>query len=318
MFGKLMVFAGSSHPTLADSIAEHLGIPLSPSETVKFANDNMMVKIHESVRESDVFVVQTSVPPVSDGIMEMLIMIDALSSASAARITAVIPYFPYVRSDKKDRPRISIAARLMADLLHTAGADRVLTMDLHSPQIQGFFRMPVDNLQAASTICDHFRKRDLSNHILIAADAGEAKELGRYANRLNLPFAIIDKRRFGDDDKAHAQDLIGDVDGKHCLIVDDEIATGGTLIEAANFLKKEGALSVGAAATHPVLAGPAMERIEKSVLEEVVVCDSLPVRDKITSGTLQEKMHILPLAPLFAKAIRRIHDGDSVTALFRK
>jgi ribose-phosphate pyrophosphokinase len=317
MHGNLRIFAASSHPSLAQNIAGHLGMEISPSEVVRFANENLMIKIHENVRECDVFVVQTSSPPVSDGIIELLIMIDALRSASAARITAVMPYFPYCRSDKKDRPRISIAARLMADLLQTAGADRVLTMDLHSPQIQGFFRIPCDNLQAAPIICDYFKNRDLSEYILVAADAGEAKELGRYANRLHLPFAIIDKRRYGDDDRAHAQNLIGEVEGKHCLIVDDEIATGGTLIEATNFLVLQGALSVRATATHPVLAGPAMDRIRESPLCEVVVCDSIPVRHKLEDPILKEKIKVLPLAEFFSKAIRRIHDGNSVSDLFR-
>jgi ribose-phosphate pyrophosphokinase len=317
MEGKLKIFAASSHPSLAKAICDNLDVPLSASEMIKFANENLMVQIGENVRECDVFVVQTSAPPVNEGIMELLITIDALRSASAARITAVMPYFPYCRSDKKDQPRISIAARLMADLLKTAGADRVLTMDLHSPQIQGFFSMPVDNLEGASTICDYFRDRDLSDWILVAADAGEAKELGRFANRLHLPFAIIDKRRYGNDDRALATNLIGDVKGMHCLIVDDEISTGGTLIEAANFLEKHGSLSVQACATHPVLAGPAMERIMASNLKEVVVCNSIPVKEKIKAAKAGSKIKVLPLAGLFSKAIRRIHDGDSVSGLFR-
>lgn len=316
MEGKLKVFSASAHRELARDICEHLDVPLSPSEVVKFTNENLMVKIQENVRECDVFVVQASAPPVNEGIIELLITIDALHHASAARVTAVVPYFPYCRSDKKDRPRISITARLMADLLETAGADRVLTIDLHSPQIQGFFRVPADNLQAASLICDYYRDRDLSNYVLVAADAGEAKELGRYANRLHLPIAIIDKRRYGDDDRAKAQHLIGDVRGKHCLIVDDEIATAGTLIEASQFLEREGALSVRAAATHPVLCGPAMERISASNLTEIVVCDTIPVRAKIDNQKLKEQFQVLPVSHLFAKAIRRIHDGDSVSDLF--
>lgn len=317
MVTKLKVFSGSSHPELAKRICDHLDVPLSKSEVVRFQNENLMVKIQENVRDCDVFVVQTSSPPVNEGIIELLIMIDALRSASAARITAVIPYFPYCRSDKKDKPRISIAARLMADLLETAGANRVLTMDLHSPQIQGFFRVPVDNLEAAPIICDYYRERDLSDFILVAADAGEAKELGRYANRLHLPIAIIDKRRYGDDDQAHAQHLIGDVKGKHALIVDDEIATGGTLLEAAAFLHKEGAISVGATATHPVLCGQALNRIAGSGLNEVVVCDSIAVTERLTTPQLRERIKVLSVSHLFAKAIRRIHDGDSISSLFR-
>ncbi len=315
--GTLKVFSGTSHRDLAQRICDHLDIPLGRSEVVRFANENLMVKILENVRECDVFVVQTSAPPVSDGIIELLITIDALRSASARRITAVIPYFPYSRSDKKDRPRISIAARLMADLLQTAGADRVLTMDLHSPQIQGFFRIPCDNLQAAPIICDYFAKRDLSDYVLVAADAGEAKEVGKFANRLALPIAIIDKRRYADDDRAVARHLIGEVRDKHCLIIDDEIATAGTLIEAAKFLEQEGAATVSAAATHPVLCGPALQRIAESNLREVVVTDSIPMRDKLDKGNLGDRITVLPVAQLFAKAIRRIHDGDSVSELFR-
>ncbi|MFT5434993.1 MAG: ribose-phosphate pyrophosphokinase, partial [Myxococcota bacterium] len=211
MEGRLKIFAGRSHIRLAEDICYELDVPLGHSRFVQFSNENLMVQIMENVRECDVFVIQTSAPPVNEGIMEMLIMIDALKHASAARVTAVLPYFPYARSDKKDKPRISITARLMADLLMTSGADRVLTMDLHSPQIQGFFRIPVDQLKAVRLICDHFTKRDLSDYVLVAGDAGEAKELGAYANRLHLPMAIVDKRRDGDDDRPRAVNVIGDV-----------------------------------------------------------------------------------------------------------
>lgn len=260
---ELKIFSGSSHPDLAKAICEYNEIPLGASEIIKFSNENIMVRLLENVRGSDVFVVQTSCPPVNEGIMEMLIMIDALRYASAERITAVIPYFPYARSDKKDKPRISITARLMADLLQTAGAHRVLTMDLHSPQIQGFFHVPIDQLIAAPLICDYFRNKDLSNGVLVAGDVGESKSIGRYANRLNLPIAIIDKRRDGDDEKARAVHLIGDVAGKDALIIDDEIASGGTLMEATQFLKKYGVRSVSAAAVHPVLSGRAVERLHQ-------------------------------------------------------
>jgi ribose-phosphate pyrophosphokinase len=228
MTGDIKVVGGTAHPELARDICKHLGIDPCRSTVVRFSNENLMVQIDENVREADVFVVQPSCPPVSDGIVELLITIDALRSASAGRITAVLPYFPYARSDKKDRPRVSITARLMADLVETAGAHRVLTMDLHSPQIQGFFRIPADQLQAAPILCDYLRQsRDLSNHVLVAGDVGEAKEVGRYANRLHLPIAIVDKRRDGDDERARAVNLIGDVAGKVALIVDDEVASGG-------------------------------------------------------------------------------------------
>jgi len=307
----LKIFAGSSHPELASAICDHLDLPVGKSEVVRFANENLMVKIQENVRECDIFVVQTSASPVNEGILELLIMIDALKHASAARVTAVLPYFPYARSDKKDKPRISITARLMADLLQAAGCDRVLTMDLHSPQIQGFFHVPVDQLVGAPILCEHLRTWDLANTVLVAGDAGEAKELGRFANRLNLPMAVVDKRRYGDDDRAVAANIIGEVRGKHALIVDDEIATGGTIVEAARFLEKEGAISVNVAATHAVFAGPAMDRINASNIREVVVTDTIPLR-----GKTSDKVRILSVGGIFAKAIRRIHDGDSVSDLF--
>ena len=311
MEGRLKIFSGQSHRKLAEDICYYLDVPLGASRCVKFSNENLMVQIEENVRECDVFVIQTTAPPVHDNIFELLILIDALKHASAARVTAVLPYFPYARSDKKDKPRISITARLMADLLMTAGADRVLTMDLHSPQIQGFFRIPVDQLKAVRILCDHLKKRDLTDYVLVAGDAGEAKELGAYANRLNLPMAIVDKRRYGDDEKPKAVNIIGEVKDKHCLIIDDEVASGGTLIEASAFLVKMGALSVEAACVHPVLSGHAVKKIVDSSIREIVVTDSIP-----TKGKEFDKLHILPVAPLFAKAIRRIHDGDSVSELF--
>ncbi len=312
---ELKVFSGSSHPELAKAICEYNEIPLGSAEIIQFSNENIMVRLLENVRGSDVFVVQTSCPPVNESFMELLIMIDALRYASAERITAVIPYFPYVRSDKKDKPRISITARLIADLLQTAGADRVLTMDLHSPQIQGFFHVPIDQLIAAPLICDYFRTtRDLSNTVLVAGDVGESKSIGRYANRLNLPIAIIDKRREGDDEKAKAVHLIGDVEGKDALIIDDEVASGGTLVEAVQFLKKYGVKSVSAATVHPVLSGRAVERIQQTNLEELVVTDSIPLGAKQQQ---YERFKVLSVAPLLGDAIIRIHNGDSISKLFR-
>lgn len=312
MDGRLKIFAGQSHKQLAEDICYNLDVPLGKSRTHEFSNQNLLVQIQENVRECDVFVIQTSSTPVNQGIMENLIMIDALKHASAKRITAVLPYFPYARSDKKDQPRISITARLMADLLMTAGANRVLTMDLHSPQIQGFFRIPVDQLKAVRLICDYWKQQDLSNYVLVAGDAGEAKELGAYANRLNLPMAIVDKRRYGDDEKPRAVNVIGDVKGKKCLLVDDEVASGGTLIEAANFLmEKSGAISVEATCVHPVLSGNAVERLQASSIERLVVTDSMP-----TKGKEFDKLEVLSVASLFAKAVRRIHEGDSVSELF--
>ena len=311
MNGSLKIFSGRSHPQLAQEICRLLDTPLGRSHVVRFSNENLMVQIDENVRGNDVFVIQTSAPPVNEGLVELLITIDALKGASAGRITAVIPYFPYVRSDKKDKPRISITARLMADLLQTAGADRVLTMDLHAPQIQGFFRIPVDHLQAVPIIADYLDRKDLTNHVLIAGDAGEAKEVGRYANRLNLPMAIIDKRRYDDSERARAAHLIGDVKGKSAIIVDDEVATGGTLVEAAKFLIEQGASSVYAAFTHPVLSGNAVQRLQDSPIERLVFTNTIPLQ-----GKESDKFEVLSVAEIFSKAINRIHKGDSISALF--
>ena len=314
MIGAVKVISGSAHPELARDICRHLGSDLCRSTVLRFSNENMLVQIEENVREADVFVIQPSCPPVSDGIIELLMTIDALRHASAGRITAVLPYFPYVRSDKKDRPRISITARLMVDLLETAGADRVLTMNLHSPQVQGFFRVPADQLQAEPILCDYLRlSRDLSNHVLVAGDVGESKEVGRYANRLDLPIAIVDKRRYGDDEDARATNLIGDVKGKIALIVDDEVASGGTLIEAARFVLEQGAVAVEACVVHPVLSGKAIERIEASPLRQLVVTDTIP----LPSYKRIAKIHVQSVARLFADAIQAIHDGSSVSRLFR-
>ena len=234
--GGLKVFSGASHPALAREICKELGIPLGRAHTTRFSNENLKIKIEENVREQDVFVVQTACPPLSEHIIELLILLDALEHSSARRVTAVLPYFPYARSDKKDEPRISITARLMADMLATAGADRVLTIDLHSPQTQGFFSIPADQLTAVPVLCERLEEGDLRNTVVVAADVGEAKDAGRFAKRLDLPIAFIDKRRAGDEEKALARHVIGDVAGKHCLLVDDEIATGGTIFAATEFL----------------------------------------------------------------------------------
>jgi ribose-phosphate pyrophosphokinase len=314
MIGDIKVIGGTAHPELARDICKHLGIDVCRSTVVRFSNENLLVQIEENVREGDVFVIQPSCPPVSDGIIELLMTIDALRHASAGRITAVLPYFPYVRSDKKDRPRVSITARLMADLLETAGANRVLTMDLHSPQVQGFFRIPADQLQAAPILCDYLRQsRDLSNYVLVAGDVGESKELGHYANRLNLPIAIVDKRRDGDDENARATNVIGDVAGKVALIVDDEVASGGTLMEATRVVLERGAVAVEACVVHPVLSGRAIERIEASPLRQLVVTDTIP----LTPPKRIARIHVQSVARLFADAIQAVHDGSSVSRLFR-
>jgi ribose-phosphate pyrophosphokinase len=309
----IKLIAGTSHPALAREIAEQLGIALCATEIHRFGNENILFQCKENVRESDVFVIQTSCPPVSDLIVELLIIIDALKHASARRITAVLPYLPYARSDKKDRPRISITARLMADLLETAGADRVLTMNLHSPQVQGFFRIPVDQLNATPLVCDHLRATtQLDRSVLVAGDIGEAKDLGEYAHRLKLPMAIIDKRRPDDTESPVATGLIGDVRNRDALIIDDEVASGGTLIEAARFLRVKGARHIEAAAVHPVLSGRAIERLLASPIERLVVTNSIPLRTTAAG----ERIEVVSVAPLFARAIQAIHSGDSVSKLF--
>jgi ribose-phosphate pyrophosphokinase len=308
----LKVFAGSSHPSLAQEICDELGIGLGRAHTTRFSNENLKVKIDENVREQDVFVVQTACPPLHENIVETLILLDALKHASAKRVTAVLPYFPYARSDKKDEPRISITARLMADLLATAGADRVLTVDLHSPQIQGFFSMPADQLSGVPVLCDRLKSGDLSNTVVVAADVGEAKDAGRFAKRLDLPLAFIDKRRSGDDEKARPAHIIGDIVGKDCLLVDDEIATGGTLFGATEFLLDRGARSVAAAVVHPVLSGRASERLAASRISRLLVINTIP----IPADKQSPKLEVLSMAPLLATAITHIHDGSSVSELF--
>lgn len=311
---KLRVFSGNSNPALAQEIADRLYLPLGAVTIDKFSNENIKVKIEESVRGKDVFVVQTSCPPVNSNIIELLIMLHALKGASAARITAVIPYFPYVRSDKKDEPRISIAAKLMADLLATAGADRVLTMDLHADQIQGFFDMPTDQLLALPILCKYFEEMEMENLVVVAGDVGRAKLNRKYAERLNAPLAILDKRRESDDEKAEVVSVIGDVDGKNAVMFDDEILTGGSLMELVRALKDKGANKIYAGITHALLSGPAVELIEDAPIEELVVTNTVPVPPEKTRG----KIKLLSVAELFSEAIKRIHHSESVSSLFVK
>jgi len=313
MYGELKILGGSSHSNFVDEVCRHIGVQRTPVETVHFANDNMMVKIQENVRQKDVFYIQTSARPVSDNIMEMLITLDALKHSSAGRITAVIPYMPYVRSDKKDQPRVSIAARLMADLIETAGADRVITMDLHAPQIQGFFRIPVDHLKAVNVLSAYYRMQDLSDWVVVASDIGEMKEVAPYANRLDLPIAVIDKRRTGNDDKSAVRSIVGDVKDKHCLLIDDEVATAGTLCNAAAFLMESGAASVRAAATHGVLEGSALEKLRESPIAELLCTNTIPLADKRRK---LKKLKVMSVANLIGDAIMRIHNGDSISVLF--
>ncbi len=304
-----VIIAGSTHRELASSIASILGTTPGRVRFNRFSNENLKVCIEENVRERDVFVVQTSCPPVNESLMETLILIDALRSASAARITAVLPYLPYARSDKQDEPGISITARLVADLLETAGANRVLAMDLHSPQIVGFFRIPIDHVTAIPVLCEALlRGGGEGERVVVATDIGEAKDAGRFAASMKLPLAVIDKRRSGDDEHAVPNSIVGDVKGRHALIVDDEIATGGTIMEAGELVMGMGAASVEAAVVHPVLSGNAMERLRASSLRRLLVTDSIP----LSPSKVDPRIEVVSVAPLLAEAIRRIHTGASL------
>ena len=312
MNDELRVFAGRSNPGLADEICERLSIARSGMTISRFSNDNLSVQIDENVRERDVFVVQAFTEPASDRILELLITLDALRSASARRITAVIPYFSYGRSDKKDAPRISIAGRLIADLLRTAGADRVLTMDLHAEQVHGFFSIPVDHLTAIPIVADHIEKTcEMTNAVVVATDAGGAKRAGKFASRLGLPLAIIDKRRVSDTEVRQGH-VVGDVVGKDTVVFEDEIATGGTMAETARTLANAGARRVFAGATHGVLVGQAIDNLRESAIASFAVTNTVEVPD----DKRLPKMTVLSVAPLLAEAIRRIHTGESVGALF--
>jgi ribose-phosphate pyrophosphokinase len=312
MNNRLKIFSGNANKPLALAICSHAGVHLGSCDIVKFSNENIKVKISESVRNQDVFIVQPSCPPVSEGIMELLIMIDAAKHASAGRITAVLPYFPYARSDKKDEPRISITARLMADLLETAGAQRIMTMNLHSPQIQGFFRIPVDHLLAGRILCDYFEKQGTGNSVVVAPDAGSAKRAGAYAIRLGLPLAILDKRRSDDSETPEIHHVIGEVKGKRALIFDDEIASGASILEVVKALEKLGVKEIQACCVHPVLSGRAVERLRNSLLTKLVVTDTvfIPEEKKIP------QLEVISVAELFAKAILYTHQGKSISGLY--
>ncbi len=310
---ELIVFTGNAHPNLARNVADYLGIELGKAEVFQFANENIFVRIMENVRSKDVFVVQPFASPVNQNLMELLIMLDALKRASAGRITAVVPYYAYGRSDRKDQPRVPITARLVADLLTVAGANRVLTVDLHAAQIQGFFNIPVDELTGLPLLADYFRKKTFAdNLVVVAADIGISKRARDIAARLKVPLAIMEKNRSGNDDRSQILMVIGEVAGKVALVVDDEISTAGTLVNNVNTLMERGAKEVYFCSTHAIFSGPAIDRITSCPVKEVVVTDSLPLSEKKRIG----KVTVLPLAPLLGEAIRRIHTGQSVGELF--
>jgi len=311
---ELRVFSGNAHPALAKEISEYLGITLGKCEVFQFSNENTFVRILENVRERDAFIVQPICPPVNSNLMELLIMIDAMKRASASRITAVIPYYAYGRSDKKDQPRVPITARLVADLLTVAGANRVLTVDLHKAQIQGFFNIPVDELTAFYLLGEHIRDRNLENVVTVATDFGITKQARDIGEMLDAPLAIMEKRRIGNEDRTETLNVIGDVNGKIALIVDEEIDTASSLLGVISALLDRGAKQVYACCTHPVFSGPAVERIASSQLQEVVVTNTVPVKD----GKLKDKVTVLSIAPLLGEAIKRIHTGQSVGAMFEE
>ena len=312
----LLVFSGQSNRPLAQAICDNLGIPLGASKTEKFTNDNIIVHYEQSLREGDVFIVQSFSTPVSDAIMELLLMIDAAKSASAGRVTAVIPYYSYARSDKKDSPRISIAGRLVADLLQEAGADRVLTMTLHSPQVHGFFKVPVDHLSADRVLSAHFKKcvPNANEGVVLAPDAGSIKRASQIARRLGSGLAMIDKERLSDTE-VRPRALIGSVEGKTVFIVDDEISTAGSLVETVNIARSMGAKDVYVAVTHGVYTGPAIERIASLDVTQVASTNTVYVSpEKIAAS--DDRLAVLDVSPLFANAIANIHTGESVSTLF--
>jgi ribose-phosphate pyrophosphokinase len=311
-FNKLRVFTGNSNISLAQMICEHLGIPLGKAQVTKFSDGEINAEIDESVRGMDVFVVQSTCPPVNDHLMELLILIDALKRASAARINAVIPYYGYARQDKKVLPRAPISAKLVADLITTAGASRVLTMELHASQIQGFFNIPVDHLYASPILMDYLNERFHRGLVIVSPDAGGVERARAFAKRLGVALAIIDKRR-DTPNVAEVMHTIGDVTGKDSLLLDDMVDTAGTLTNAAFALKEEGAKNVYAYCTHAVLSGRAIDRLMESPLEEVIVTDTIPLRGESASC---KKIKVLSVAPLLAEAIKRIHRDDSVSSLF--
>lgn len=313
MYDKIRVFSGNSNQVLTQKICEGLGMPPGNARVKTFSDGEVMVEIGENVRGRDVYVVQSTCAPTNNNLMELLVMTDALKRASVATITAVMPYYGYARQDRKAAPRTPISAKLVADLMTVAGVDRVVTVDLHAAQIQGFFNIPVDNLYAAPVMLNHLKDRFAGQDlVMVTPDAGGTERARAFAKRLDCPMALIDKRRTGPN-VAEVMHLIGDVAGKTAIILDDMIDTAGTLTQAAGALKQNGAAAIYAAATHGVLSGPAIDRINGSVIEEVLLTDTIPLGEKADRTS---KIKVLSVAPLLAEAIRRIHDDESVSSLF--
>ena len=312
MARELRVFTGSAHPALGEAIARFLGIPLGRAHLGRFSDGEVWFQIQDNVRGADVFVVQPTSPPVNENLMELLVMLDAFKRSSASRITAVIPYYGYARQDRKDKPRVPISAKLVADLLSAAGTDRVLTMDLHAAQIQGFFDVPVDHLFAAPVILEHVLRLKLPKLTVVSPDAGGVERARAYAKRLEASLAIVDTRREGPN-VAEVHQVVGDVEGRTALIVDDIVDTAGTLAKVAHAIKEAGAREVLASSSHAVLSGGAMEKIERSPVSRLIVTDSIPLSEAKRNSS---KIVVLPIAELMGKAIRNIHEEASVTSLF--
>ena len=309
---NLIIFSGNSNPALSKKICDYLNVPLGGDKVKRFSDGEIQIEIDENVRAKEVFVIQSTCPPVNDNLVELLLMIDAFKRASAAHITAVMPYYGYSRQDKKVAPRVPISAKLVADLLTVAGSDRIITMDLHAGQIQGFFDIPVDNLFAAPVIIEYIKDNFNKDLVIVSPDAGGVERARAYAKRLNAGLAVVDKRRDAPN-LAKAMFIVGDVVGKDVVIIDDMVDTAGTLTEAAEAILRNGANEVHAACAHPVLSGPAIERIEKSVLKTVVVTDTIPLKKNAKAC---DKIKVLSIAMLVGEGIIRSFRGDSVTSLF--
>ena len=312
MTKDIKLFTGNSNSALAKEICQYVGQELSQATVTTFSDGEIRLRIEENVRGADVFLIQSCCHPVNTSIMELLIMLDAIKRSSASRITAVVPYYGYARQDRKDQPRVPITAKLMADLLTTAGAQRVLTMDLHAGPIQGFFDIPVDHLYATPILLNYIRSEGFTDLVVVSPDAGGVERARAFAKHLNAGLAIIDKRREGANN-AQIMNIIGDVKGKHALLLDDMIDTAGTIVQTAQACMDNGALSTWAGCTHPVLSGPALDRIQESCLKEVVVTNTIPLNGKDQRCT---KIRVLSVASLLGEAILRIHREESVTSLF--
>jgi ribose-phosphate pyrophosphokinase len=312
MFGELKIFGGRAHPALTQEICAYLNVPCGKVTAFNFSDGESFCQIEENVRGSDVFVVQPTCQPVNENLMELLILLDAFKRSSASRVTAVMPYYGYARQDKKDQPRVPITSKLVADLISKAGADRVLTMDLHAAQIQGFFDIPVDHLFAAPVVLEAIRAMDLPDLVMVSPDAGGVERARAIGKRLEVSLAIVDKRRTAPNE-AEVMNVIGEVDGRTALILDDIIDTAGTLVKTVEALRAKGARRVLAVGVHGVLSGPALKRIEDSPLEAVLITNTTPVEDKLRRS---KKLRSLSVAPLLGEAIRRIHEDSSVSSLF--